>query len=266
MSASFSHTRLPNGITVVQHNQGETDFVYREIFEDHCYLKHGITVEQGACVFDVGANIGLFALYVSSLRRRVQVYAFEPLPPLYRLLKGNRRLCGMRNVQTFPYGLSGKAGRATFTYYPRNSIMSGRYADDLADREIVKTYLRHQLKESGATRMPPEALIDGIAKNALASERYECELHTLSEVIAMQRIERIDLLKLDVEKSEVDILQGIADSDWPKIRQLVVEVYSDQGQLSIIECMLRRHGFQFAVEQDDCLRGSSVYIVYARRR
>jgi hypothetical protein len=34
------------------------------------------------------------------------------------------------------------------------------------------------------------------------------------------KIERIDLLKLDAEKRELDILEGVAENDWEKIRQI----------------------------------------------
>jgi len=257
--------QLPNGVIIVHHNQSETDFVYKEVFEEHCYLKHGIVLPEEGCVFDVGANIGLFSLYASRLQPSLKIFAFEPIPPLYQLLDENRRLCGMRRVQAFPYGLSSKAGRESFIYYPRNSIMSGRYADDRADREIVKTYLRSQLQEADGKRSVPDALIDTVAKGALAVERFDCELRTLSEVIAAQGIVQIDLLKLDVEKSEVDVLLGIADADWPKIRQLVIEVYDDSGQLDLVGNMLRNKGFRVVTEQDACLLGSPVHMVYARR-
>lgn len=257
--------QLPNGLSVFHHNRSETDFVYKEVFEDHCYLRHGISLPDQGCVFDVGANIGLFSLYMSRLRPSLNLFAFEPLPPLYRLLQENRRHCGMQRLQAFSYGLSSRAGSARFTYYPRNSIMSSRYADGDADREIVKTYMRSQLQNAGSHRAVPEALIETFAKNALAAEYFDCELRTLSQVIAEHGIERIDLLKLDVEKSEVDILQGIADGDWPKIRQLVIEVYDDGGQLDLVRSMLGRRGFRVATEQDACLLGSPVHMLYARR-
>src|SRR4030095_11115653 len=53
---------LPNGLPVYLQNRGEAEFVYREIFEDDSYSRNGITLEEGACVFDVGANIGLFSI------------------------------------------------------------------------------------------------------------------------------------------------------------------------------------------------------------
>ena len=48
---------------VAHHGSFQTSIIYKEVFEDEVYLKHGITLEDGAVVFDVGANIGLFTLF-----------------------------------------------------------------------------------------------------------------------------------------------------------------------------------------------------------
>jgi FkbM family methyltransferase len=261
------HT-LPDGTLVIHQNKGETDFVYQEIFEDRCYFRHGIALRNGDCVFDVGANIGLFSLYLSRLPCALDVLAFEPLPPLFDVLEANRAACHMQPVRTFRYGLAREAGVATFTYYPRNSIMSGRYADAGEDGGVVKAFLARQMADAGVaagSSATAGALMDGVVRNALVSERYDCELRSLSDVIAEHRIERIDLLKLDVEKSELDVLLGIRDDDWTRIRQAVIEVYDGGDQLQTIVRLLRAQGFRLVIEQDECLRGTPVWMVYALR-
>ncbi|HEX4915980.1 MAG TPA: amino acid adenylation domain-containing protein, partial [Vicinamibacterales bacterium] len=39
---------LPNGMTVAHLNRNETEFLYREVFEDRSYLRHGIDIGDGA--------------------------------------------------------------------------------------------------------------------------------------------------------------------------------------------------------------------------
>ncbi|HYO62398.1 MAG TPA: amino acid adenylation domain-containing protein, partial [Pyrinomonadaceae bacterium] len=56
--------QLPNGMRVAYLNHGETYSLYEEIFEERVYLKHGVELGDGAVVFDVGANIGMFSLFV----------------------------------------------------------------------------------------------------------------------------------------------------------------------------------------------------------
>src|SRR6185312_9052083 len=47
---NYSLYDLSNGMTIMHLNKSETEFVYREIFEETSYLKHGITLHDGACV------------------------------------------------------------------------------------------------------------------------------------------------------------------------------------------------------------------------
>ncbi|MGC1859567.1 MAG: FkbM family methyltransferase [Methylocystis sp.] len=51
-----------------------------------------------------------------------------------------------------------------------------------------------------------------------------CEVCTLSDLIRRQSLERVDLLKIDIEGAEIEALQGIEEQDWQKIQQLAIEV------------------------------------------
>ena len=43
---------------------------------------------------------------------------------------------------------------------------------------------------------------------------------TVSALISEHSLERVDLLKIDVEGAELDVLRGIDQKDWPTIRQV----------------------------------------------
>jgi hypothetical protein len=51
---------------------------------------------------------------------------------------------------------------------------------------------------------------------------------------------RVDLLKIDVERAELEVLNGIEQSDWSKIKQVVMEVHDTDKRLekvvSAISC------------------------------
>ena len=67
-------------------------------------------------------------------------------------------------------------------------------------------------------------------------------MQTMSQFIHERRIERIDFLKIDVEKAELDVLRGIEDDDWRRIRQAVIEVHDFEDRVGTITALLRRHG------------------------
>ena len=255
---------LPNGMALAHLNRSETDFVYREIFEKGSYLRHGISLDDGACIFDVGANIGMFALYASQKVRDVQIYAFEPIPPIFERLRINQHLYDV-NMKLFDHGIASESGTCMFSFYPHASILSGRFADVAEERETVRNFLltRGVAPEEEAD-LPAED-IEELLDERLTVESFKCQLKTLSQVIQENDVERIDLLKIDVEKSELDVLKGIASSDWLKIRQVVVEVHDTDGRLERVKELLEKNQFVLAIEQDNILRGTRIYNVYAVR-
>jgi len=249
---------LPNEMTIVCRNRNETEFMYEEIFADKTYLDFGIEIPNDACIFDVGANIGLFTLFASRLAPQSVIYSFEPIPPVFEILRRNAEIHGL-NTKLFECGLSNVSQQASFTYYPNVSLISGRFADVVADSETVKSFVMGQ-----GNNLPVEQLDELIAER-LTSEHFTCQLKTLSEVIRDEGVEKIDLLKIDVEKGELEVLAGIDDSDWPKIQQIVMEVHDLDGRVRQVTELLSRHGFAVNVQQDAMLEQTNLYNLYASR-
>ncbi len=248
---------LPNQLQVACLNKGETDTIYREIFDKQSYLKHGIQLGDGACVFDVGANIGLFTLFVHDHYKNAQVYAFEPLPPTFNTLCANVALYNL-DVKLFPVGLANRTGTAPFTFYPKISGMSGMYADAAEEADLSRTFMLNHHEQFAQFA---DEWLDG----TFAGETYTCRLKTLSDVIRENNVERIDLLKVDVEKAELDVLSGVAEADWKKISQVVVEVHDKDGRLDTIAGLLKKQGFEIVIEQGDLLTGTNLFNIYAAR-
>jgi len=255
---------LPNGMAIAQLNRGETEFLYKEIFEQQAYLKHGVSLRDGDCVFDVGANIGLASLYFGLSRKNVSIYAYEPVPEVFELLRINSQLHGL-DVKALKLGLSDTEKNTTFTYYPNNSIISGQSSDSTSEREVVKTFLaRQQRAELGGAELPVES-VDELLRERLKSQQISVQLSSISAEMRKHGVERIDLLKVDVEKSELEVLAGIQESDWPRIRQIVIEVHDADGALEKTKRLLEGHGYTLTIEQDPMLEGTALFNVYAVR-
>ena len=255
---------LPNGLEVAYQSRGELDQFYEDIFEKRIYTRHGVTLWPGDCVFDVGANIGMFSLFVLHSFPEARVYAFEPAPPLFELLRLNTAGFGAR-VKLFPFALADRPGTAALTYYPNTTGMSSFHADAREERAALAVILENR-RRSGAPGI--EELLghaEDFFAERLRSENFECPLRTLSDVLRDEGVERVDLLKLDVEKSEAQVLAGIAELDWYRIGQIAAEVHDIGRRLEEIRQGLESRGFTFAIEQDDLYEGSDRYNVYAVR-
>lgn len=260
--------RLPNDMIIHHLNKSETEFLYKEIFEKHAYSKHGISLKEGAVVFDVGANIGMFTLFVKATVSGAKVYSFEPIPKICGLLRLNAAQFGP-DVVVYECGLSNETKDAVLTYYPGYSILSGLYTDVDQDAKVLLSGAARQWevsrkKDEEMSERVKELIVEGSLGGAI---EHTCRLRTISSIIDEHDIERIDLLKIDVEKSEVDIMNGIAPDDWSKIEQIVMEVHDfDGGLCEETDSFLKEKGFMTIIDQDESF--GSVYTpnIYARRK
>jgi amino acid adenylation domain-containing protein/FkbM family methyltransferase len=256
--------RLPNHAAIVEHGRNEADFLYHELFEQQIYFKHGISLQDGDCVFDVGAHIGLFTMMLNRTRNNLRVYAFEPAKPLFELLQINTELyCD--GVKLFRCGLSNRVGAATLTFYPSFSMMSSFYADPQAEARTMKSFIQLQQTSESPEVDADEQYYDELLSSRFESEPYESELKTLHAVIEDEGIEQIDLLKIDVEKSELDVFTGADENDWRKIRQVVAHVHDIDSRLATVISLLEKFGFRVIVEEDQSVNEQGLYYVYATR-
>ncbi|MGK5532497.1 amino acid adenylation domain-containing protein [Streptomyces sp. URMC 129] len=260
---------LPNGMEIARHTRSEVDFLYADIFERDAYTKHGLSIRPGDCVVDVGGNIGLFSLFAHEQSQGGRIYAFEPVPELFELLRENLRLYDV-NARVYQYGLAENPGSTTITYYPGFSTLSGLYPDDTQDKEVALSYVRHRRSrepELAVESAVEDELIEGLLEHRFRSHTREIALSTLSDVITENEIGRIDFLKINVEGAELDVLRGIRPGHWPRISQVALEIHDVDGRLREVRDILKAQGFAVGIEQDWSLEQSmrTNFYVYARR-
>ncbi len=253
---------LPNGLKIKHLNDQETSFVYKEIFEEEVYLKNGISLNDEDCIFDVGANIGMFSLHLQHNYKNLKIFAFEPTPQLCEIIKHNLSLFPS-DVTVLQKGVSNKNEDATFTYYPNYSILSGFNADPEKDQRTIKAGIKTKESSNKLEEDITNAIVSAKLKD---KQEFTCRLTTISDIIREYNIEKIDLLKVDAEKSEWEILEGIVDDDWEKIQQMVMEVHETNGPLLEKICdLITTKGFSYQLEDEKHLDNSEIINVYATR-
>ncbi|MEM9291606.1 MAG: amino acid adenylation domain-containing protein [Acidobacteriota bacterium] len=273
--ASHRRYTLPNGMTVAHHDGRQVRAIYREIFEENTYRRQGIRFEDDAVILDIGANTGFFALLASQLCRPERILCFEPLPPNYAILDVNTRLYG-RGVTAFQQGVGAEEAEVEFTFFPRAAGLSGRYGASGADRREILAMIQQGMAEGSlegvgdAGALPSQEEIDAVVESYLETETFRCPVTTVSSILRREGLERVDLLKIDVERAELEVLDGIGDEDWPKIRQLVLEVHGPE-LLAAVRQRLEARSFQLVVDEDIAVPAAGdapavfVYGVYAYR-
>jgi len=261
--------RLPNGLEIYHHRQYETDFVYREVFVEQIYTKPFLHALQRLptppCIIDAGANIGLFCLLIKELFPQARLYAFEPSPLHISLLQQN--LKSFPEVHIFQRGLGDTNSRQLFTYYPDYSLLSSFYGNPAGDRSLLEAGIATLLQTDKRTsKEDTQRYLPFLTENKLdGAEQIWCETTRLSSVIAEQDIQKIDLLKIDAEKSELPILLGIDPADWGKIHRIVVEAHGIEIYHQV-HSLLESKGFQLTSYKSADFNNISIFNIYAQKK
>ncbi|NEO72157.1 FkbM family methyltransferase [Moorena sp. SIO3H5] len=269
----IQETKLPNGMKIFCLQEEEVPVLYEQIQD---YIKYGIELHESDIIFDVGANIGLFALWAyQNCNKNVSIYAFEPIPAIFNVLQANAQRFDSDKIKVFSCGLSQESKSITFAYNPNATMLSTAYQEDFTElkkqlKQAVIRNIKYAPKAFRWLRWFPSFMRSILLQNSIDKafkiERVTCQLKTVSEIIREHKIEQIDLLKIDVEKSELDVLLGIEAQDWQKVKQIVVEVHDLEHRLQKITNLLKEHGFsEIQVEQEPILHGSNLFNLYAWR-
>lgn len=287
--------RLPNGLVVNALNGSEVDVLYHEIFAMQSYQQNGIEIADGNCIFDIGANIGLYSVFLTQSYQNLQLFAFEPIPSLFAVLQQNAKtLFPERNAQLLNIGLSNQSGTAEFTFNPSLSMTASMYPDVIAQSSqkqlSVYVWLQalindmalasrlpsglarslNQLLSNRYLRIPTLSLVSlplllMSAVQRLNTKRIRCSLKTISQIIRENDLRQIDVIKIDVEGSELDVVRGIDENDWPKIRQFIIEVHDLNNRVDTLVNLFRQRGFRTVVSQEDWAlhKLMNIYTLYA---
>ena len=239
---------LPNGLSYVcsGKSRAETLFLYDELIKRRIYFRNGIAPVVDGYIVDVGANTGMFLLSVFEMLRGARWKSFVAIEPCEKnsiLFRKNAMAQGIEEYELIPCALGERDGRATMTYFP---AMPGNTTMKFAEKYALQKRSQHP------------AFFDG-------KETFDCSLMTLESALKKSKanIPRIDLLKIDVEGSELYVLKGISKAVWGIVLQIVVEVHDVEGRLGKIEKLLRGEGFETVTDLQDS--EVKIYMVYGRR-
>jgi 31-O-methyltransferase len=237
------------------------------------YFRHDLCLQAGDTVIDVGANIGLFSLLASQWGALpLRIVAVEPVPSVHAALQANMAQLG-EQAQALCCALGNKPGYMSLHHYPRANMLSTLYPEGLtgqAGRKQIQASLA-QLPPRWAwlARLPSkmQAVLIGLGLRwLLRPQQMNCPVRTLSEVIQSLGLSRIALLKIDTERAEWDVLQGLSLEDWPRIAQITMEIHDSEGRLEHIQQLLRERGLSLQrLEQEPKMRAFGVWQLWAQR-
>ncbi|TQJ23636.1 FkbM family methyltransferase [Micromonospora sp. A202] len=248
--------RLPGHAPVWGVGSAETMSVWREMTPDGMYGRAAARLRPGDRVLDIGANVGLASVFFHDVQPGITTVAVEPAPDLYACLQANlaAHVPGSRAVRA---AVTDRVGHSRFVYYPNAPSNSGLHTDPVTDDALTRRYLENSGVEEEFIEMVLEGLHDGVS--------LEVPTLTVSTLLRERPYGDIALLKVDVERAELEVLRGVEAADWPRIGEVVAEVHDEGGRLDACCDLLRAQGFHISVDQDPALAGTELYEIEARR-
>lgn len=140
-------------------------------------------IKPGMVCMDVGANLGEMALHMASLTGPTgAVYAFEPVAPVFERLRVHVERNKLQQVvRVLPLALSDQTGSCEIAY-------AASQADNQGLASIVN------LEQSDADL------------------KQHIDTVTLDDFVQRENLQRIDLMKIDIQGAEMKLLRGGADA------------------------------------------------------
>lgn len=207
--------RLRSGVTLRGPRSEPLPFLFNEIWTQHAYGALPETTER-AVVVDIGAHVGVFAVWAATQPTHPRVIAVEPAPRALEFLAENVRINRLENVTIVPAACGGHDGE-THLHLAAAEMMNSLYERDGADGPSVAV-----------------------------------QMVTLDRLFSDQHLERCDLMKIDCEGAEFDILlEGCSDETLRRVGSISMEFHRWAGPARVDQLTGRLGRLGFAIEVAD---------------
>lgn len=188
---------------------------FKEVFFDQVYLQKipkKLLKKDAPTILDIGANVGFFSFFMLFRYPGANVYAFEPMPFNFKLLRQYAEQSRFQTLFSVNKAVAGSTGRLLLNY---------------AGTQAFTT-------------------MASIFKNQRKKHHLEVEAVTLEQIFTEYRLHTVDFVKMDCEGSEYDILYKTPATLFQKINALCIETHhgpqANENTASLAE-FLREQGY-----------------------
>lgn len=184
-----------------------------EIFKDQTYRPFLPLQKENTLALDIGANIGLSSLYFSKYFARV--ISLEPSTEHFDALTRNLQINHADNVKPLKKALYIKSGQLPFAGPKGNKTMRTLHMSQWPEGKSEETV----------------------------------ETISLDQLFEEEKIEKVDLMKLDIEGTETEIVSSSSfQKVAPKISTIVGELHFWNGRHpNQLKDALKNNGFSYQV-------------------
>ena len=173
------------------------------------YSDDNFSINNDDVIIDVGAHIGLFALFTSQFCKNGKIFCYEPIKENYKILIENIEMNQIQNI------------------FPNNLAVT-------KETSRVKIFLNDD--QSGHSMFIQN-------KNFV-----EVDSKSLSDIFIDNGIKECDFLKLDCEGAEYEIIESLPSDLFTKINKTAIEYHMVDTKPELLEQLINKFKqFSFSV-------------------
>ena len=165
------------------------------------YYKENFTIKSNDTIIDVGAHIGLFALFASQFCKKGKIFCFEPIKENYDLLLENLELNSVKNIIPFSLAVS-------------------------TDTKKINMYINED-----------EAAHSVFLKGL---KSIQVDSISLQKIFDDNKIALVDFVKMDCEGSEYTIIDTLPLDYLKRISKIAIEYHFTNTKPELLEELIKK--------------------------
>lgn len=212
-----------NNKNFIYYLRDDVDFsVFNEVFKLMEYKSSIEKIKSSIYpIIDVGAHVGFFSIFATSINSSVKIYSIEPEKNNFELLNKHKDENRFENINTFKMAIAGKS-------YNGELILSEDSINHKIKREVINT-----------------------KKKKIEDDNFQkVRVFSLKDFFIENKLDRVSLIKMDIEGGEYDIFDHLDVDDFSRIESFVIEYHEDKNSKKdrkYLENILRENGFSVQI-------------------
>lgn len=212
-------------------------WVIKQVFYEKVYSPPGFEIGPSDTVIDIGANMGIFALYAASKAVRGKVIAVEPTSVI-NCLKSSIELNQTSNIEPIHMAIGNDGESLEITIHPHFNILNhgSAWRQPLVTRLLIQLHLHLTHR-------------DKIRISKLKKETSPTI--SLATLIDKYSLQNIDLLKVDCEGAEYNLFRTLPPKYFTRINKMAIEFHEfDRTQrYKELLTILHQHGYSTKISR-----------------
>ena len=178
------------------------------------YGSTGFEIKDTDTIIDIGAHIGLFALFASQFCKHGKIYCFEPVKENFDLLESNVELNKIRNVIAINGAISTSSG-------------------------VITIYLNDD--ESGHSMYGE------------GTKQIQVKSFSLQDVFELNELTKCDFIKIDCEGEEYKIIDSLPSPYFDKINKMCIEYHFADTKPDLLQNMIKKLKVAYKIDTRNIL-------------